>query len=188
MCLAFISTFAATSYVELSRGKKLNGEIVMYNDTSVTFKLEGSYQIMTIPVDKLLSGRLEDGSMLMVEDGKIIVRTKEELRYMKDLANYSQMQSPNYAIGKALKSTGAVSLGIGVPVLAAGIATCIAGNVGVTKYDLIERAQCAEASYYLLGTGAAMTIIGIPLYVHGKKMIELHFKYSGNSAGVAVNF
>jgi len=188
VCIMAVCSFAASSYIDLTSGHKLVGSIIMYTDSDITFMPEGAFQTMTIPVSRVQQGRLENGSQLMVENGKIVVRSKDELKYMKEQANYAKLQSPNYAIGKALKSAGSVSLAIGVPVFAAGLATCIAGNVGGTKYNLLERAQCAEASYYLFGAGAAMTIIGIPLYVHGNKLLEMHFKYSGNGAGVAVNF
>ena len=91
-------------------------------------------------------------------------------------------------IGKAFKTTGTVSLSIGVPCLAAGIACCTAGNVGGNRYNLIARAQCLEASYYLFGIGASLTIVGIPLYVQGKKIMDINITYTGNGAGVAVSF
>jgi hypothetical protein len=42
--------------------------------------------------------------------------------------------------------------------------------------------------YILTPMGAALTIVGIPLYVHGKKMLQLDIQYTGNGAGVALNF
>ncbi len=36
--------------------------------------------------------------------------------------------------------------------------------------------------------GAALTIVGIPLYVHGKRLGELSVKYEGIGAGITMNF
>lgn len=102
----------------------------------------------------------------------------------------------NAIIGKAFKTTGIVSLSIGVPCLAAGIACCTAGHVRpveTNRYgipfvsDLTISTRCLEASYYLFGIGASLTIVGIPLYVQGKKIMEMDITYTGNGVGIALN-
>lgn len=102
----------------------------------------------------------------------------------------------NAVIGKAFKTTGIVSLSIGVPCLAAGIACCTAGHVRpveTNRYgipfvsDLTISTRCLEASYYLFGIGASLTIVGIPLYVQGKKIMEMNITYMGNGVGIALN-
>ncbi len=98
-------------------------------------------------------------------------------------------------IGKAFKTTGIVSLSIGVPSLAAGIACCTTGHVLKSKSSGVDsiletlstRSQCLEASYHLFGIGASLTIVGIPLYIQGKKIMEMDITYTGNSVGIALN-
>ena len=96
--------------------------------------------------------------------------------------------NPNEVIGRAFLSTGGIALGIGLPCFAAGLATCIAGNVGVTTSNVVQKANCVEASYYLLGVGACLTIVSIPLIVHGKRITEMKINYTGNSVGATMNF
>jgi hypothetical protein len=48
--------------------------------------------------------------------------------------------------------------------------------------------KCAAAGYVLMPFGAAWTVVGIPLYVKGKYIAELNFNYTGNGAGIAMNF
>ena len=100
---------------------------------------------------------------------------------------------PNIAIGNALAKSGAVSLGIGVPCLAAGIALITAGHtMRVSKYGLINdvstKSQLLEAGYILFPIGASLTIIGIPLHIHGKKIIDMNFNYTGNGIGISMEF
>ena len=96
--------------------------------------------------------------------------------------------NPNEVIGRAFSSTGGVALGVGLPCLAAGVATCIAGNVGITTSNLKSKAECVEASYYLFGIGASLTIISIPLIIHGRRIADMEFNYNGNGVGTTVNF
>lgn len=125
---------------------------------------------------------------------------------------------PNQMIGEALKTTGTVSLAVGVPCLAAGVASLMYANflpnpvancttsaqlatagsglklITVEEYnnkvkDFTQKTHAAEmAGYILTPLGGALTIIGIPLYVKGNKMLQLNIQYTGNGAGVAVNF
>ena len=124
---------------------------------------------------------------------------------------------PNQVVGEALQTTGIVSLSVGVPCLAAGMACLMYANfvpnpmVGYTtiqaKADADSRLQyltldeykakaqaftasthAAEvAGYILMPMGGALTVVGIPLYLKGHKMV-LDIQYTGNGAGVAINF
>ena len=42
--------------------------------------------------------------------------------------------------------------------------------------------------YVLTPLGAALTIVGIPLYVKGNKIMQMDVKCSGNAAGLTLNF
>lgn len=96
--------------------------------------------------------------------------------------------NPNEVIGRAFLSTGGIALGIGLPCFVAGIATCVAGNVNVTTSNIEQKANCVEASYYLFGVGASLTIISIPLIVHGRRIADMKVNYTGNGVGTTVNF
>ena len=96
--------------------------------------------------------------------------------------------NPNEVIGKAFLSTGGVALGIGLPCFTAGLITCIVGNVGITDSNIKSKAECVEASYYLFGIGASLTIISIPLLVNGRRIADMKVNYTGNGVGTTVNF
>jgi hypothetical protein len=60
----------------------------------------------------------------------------------------------------------------------------------VTKLqDYNGRVRAAQnAGYLCTGAGAALTIVGIPLYCYGNHLMKLQINYTGNGAGVVVNF
>lgn len=124
---------------------------------------------------------------------------------------------PNVSVGQAIKNTGLISMSIGAPCVAAGLASLLYANLlpnpttGYTtsqslaaERDDLQYMSVSEyigkleeyngkvraannAGYLLTGAGAALTIIGIPLYCYGKKM-TLNVNYTGNGAGLALNF
>lgn len=125
---------------------------------------------------------------------------------------------PNVEIAKAMKTTGTVSLSVGVPCLAAGIGCLLYANFmpdptrGLTTNQAVanqyadrtyvtteeyiakltsyygKRDAASAAGYVLTPLGGALTIVGVPLYLQGKKILELNVNYTGNGAGVSVNF
>ncbi|MBQ3673261.1 MAG: hypothetical protein II928_02165 [Paludibacteraceae bacterium] len=124
---------------------------------------------------------------------------------------------PNVSVGQAIKNTGLISMSIGAPCVAAGLASLLYANLlpnPTTGYttsqalaeqnselqyisvgEYVNRLEtyngkvraANNAGYLLTGAGAALTIIGIPLYCYGKKM-TLNVNYTGNGAGLALNF
>lgn len=46
--------------------------------------------------------------------------------------------------------------------------------------------QCATAGCVILPFGAAMTIVGIPLFIKGQHLLDLKIDYTGNGAGLAL--
>lgn len=126
---------------------------------------------------------------------------RQQTQSQETVRQYVQIRTEgnvnNIAIGEAFEITGITALSIGVPCLAAGLSCCIAGHLLPleTNYygipyasDLAIRTRCLESSYYLFGIGASLTIVGIPLYVHGKKIMEMNINYTGNGAGLAFKF
>lgn len=189
--LVFVTNASAQNCtLKTTSGQTMQGTLIDATDSTVTFLLNETTQPLVLPASRIKSGTLPHKGKLLIEDGKIVIQTADDIKAArrKVIAN-----NPNYALGKELKVSGATSLGIGIPCLAAGLATCIAGNVMyVSKYsaasDLTTKSQLLESSYYLLPIGASLTIVGIPLYVGGKKIMEVNVNYTGNGAGLSMNF
>ena len=129
----------------------------------------------------------------------------------------TQAADPNVSVGQAIKNTGIISISVGAPCVVAGVASLLYASLlpnpttGYTtsqslaaERDDLQYMSASEyigkleeyngkvhaannAGYLLVGSGAALTIIGIPLYCYGKKM-TLNVNYTGNGAGLALNF
>ena len=126
--------------------------------------------------------------------------------------------NPNVELGKALENTGIISMSVGLPCVVAGVASLIYAEVlpnptsGFTTSQRLAKQDAnlqymstseyiskmegyngkvraaSNAGYLLTGAGAALTIIGIPLYCYGKHIMTLKVNYKGNGAGIALNF
>lgn len=125
---------------------------------------------------------------------------------------------PNVEIGKAMKNTGLISMSVGIPCVVAGVATLLYSEfmpnptAGYTTSQTMasqnKNLQYMSASEYiakledyngkkrtannagliLTSTGAALTIIGVPLYCYGMHIMTLNVQYTGNGAGLTLNF
>lgn len=199
--LVSLGAYAQNSSVKLANGETIIGDLVSVSDSMITLRLNGSQEI-TYTAAQVAHGKLPESQRILVRDGKIIQFSFGESKTTSSVSQPAQptsnapknIQDLNYEIGKALKDAGSVGIGLGIPCLAAGLATCIAGHVNKAKSrseigeTLTNNTKLLEASYYLFGTGAALTIIGIPLYVGGNKIMELNINFTGNGAGVTMNF
>lgn len=208
-----ISMFAENVKVLMTDGKEISGKLITYNESLLvlepnTFvKYEKSLKPTEVTYFEIEGiGRIYSKDGIFGIDESITQRQKLQSSATdsaKETSNgfwkrvlserHAKVQStlpsnPNEVIGRAFLSTGGVALGIGLPCLAAGLATCIAGNVGITDSNLKSKAECVEASYYLFGIGASLTIISIPLIVHGKRIADMNVNYTGNGVGTTVNF
>ena len=148
--------------------------------------------------DEVVSFIVEDVGRFFSKDGKFVfddsyevvkqAETSEE-QVSSPIVQKTGPATPNEVIGKAFKVTGTTALSIGVPALAAGaILTAIGHTDSKSVDETVTKSKCAEAGYFLLPAGAALTIVGIPLVVHGKRIMEMNINYTGNGAGVTVNF
>ena len=169
--------------------KKLTPEQVVYFEIESVGRFESKDGIFVL--DEKSVAQLESNEMSInaqkEKHNDFWQRAREEAR-VGYTGTRTIPSNPNEVIGRAFLSTGGVALGIGLPCLAAGLATCIAGNVGITVNNVEQKANSVEASYYLFGVGASLTIISIPLIVHGKRIAEMKVNYTGNGAGAAINF
>lgn len=211
-------------------GKVISGQFVNGSEELLTIKTSDQYVINKYGNDTI-SFRLEDlkevymyNQAFVPHEGTLVVKKSlgsiskpkpivtQEVEYIskgeKKVVYSSTPQHPNYAIGKALKSTGGVAIGVGVPCLLAGtILTAVGasatkvdlGNRYMSDKELIDKileignkktskGRMLTAGCVLLPIGASLTIVGIPLHVHGKKIMTMNFNYTGNGVGVGVEF
>jgi len=209
------SAMAEEVEIQTKDGKKHNGELRAKTDSTLTIYNRYTLRVYNFYADEIIEARTEQGNLFTVENGKIIGHSYEELLARKKAEEKIRMGNPNYAIGKALKSAGSVSLALGVPSMFVGCVLIAAGYskpnqlkqmtkekaagrpVDNTKYmklvtEVSENSEtysnCATAGVVLLPFGGALTVVGIPLYVHGKNILELAVQVSDNGAGVAVKF
>jgi len=194
-----ISVEAEQVNVLLTDGRTIEGELVMYNasllvlEPNTIVKYEKKLKpkdVLYFEIDGMGRFNSHEGIFEFDENAQNKEQEQEQLTEASTTKKQTKVipANPNEVIGKALISTGGVALGIGLPCLVAGVATCIAGNVNINASNMVQKANCAEASYYLFGIGASLTIISIPLLVHGKRIADMKFNYSGNGAGVSVDF
>lgn len=179
----FLVAAPASAQVPVARvvtidGKKIVGDYVTKNDSAVILRDWG--KLVSVPfntIDKMLL----QGETFLMRDGEFV-------KLERLSAARVHPSDPNDVIANAFRSTGGVALGIGVPCLVTG-AICLAiGKTGVTARNAIEKANLCTAGSILLPVGCSLTIIGIPLTIHGKRIMDMNVKTSGTSAGLALVF
>lgn len=203
-----ISVIAATSVtVHFYSGRSIEGDLVSRDDSTIVLTSDAlDNKELTIKAGPLVKDvRISGLGRFYVENGIFVADTKAQIKQEKQReqqAFYEQKMklmaaNPNEVIGKAFKTTGTVAMSIGIPSLVVGSILVAVGNTKqeINNANLSEaaeggawRGKCQTAGYVLMPLGAALTIVGIPLYVHGKQIAELNFNYTGNGAGVALAF
>ena len=202
-----ISAFAVTVNVTFNHGNNMEGQLVDLNDTALVirayFSATGDKEL-TIHPDRVNYFYISGIGRYNVVDGKFVPDAKAQAKLAKKQAEnaaHAQIVSeraanPNLVIGNALKKTGSVCLGVGIPSLLVGTILVAYGTTGTvdlpkTVEDAEKNAtkgKCATAGCVLLPMGVALTIVGIPLNVHGKRIAEMNINYTGNGAGLSFNF
>lgn len=198
--LAMSVTLNAAVSVLLTDGTTLKGKIISHDESLLVVEPNTfvKYQKKLQPAEVVYfvidnEGRFEskDGKFVLVEqvDASSVQNEPTTSVVTADPAPTVQAANPNVAIGKAFKSTGSVCMAIGVPSLVTGSILTIIGyrNIGnfanADKYSKIATAGCV-----LMPFGAALTVVGIPLYINGQRIADININYTGNGAGVSVNF
>lgn len=184
--------------VQLNSDHVIKGQLILRNDTSLI--IAPSYaKSQELKLDPAHAERFTISGIgtFISKDGKFIPtnQTQSKIKHIEDekafqAAHPYEQNDINMQLGKALKTSGDVALGVGIPCLAAGLACVIAGHT-MKVYGVnteVTRTEVKEAGYYLLPIGASLTIIGIPLHIHGKKIMEMNINYTGNGAGLALKF
>lgn len=182
---------AAKITVTLANAKNpIEGTVLSFSDTLVVMEPKSAPgKTFVLPPDKVKYFIISGIGKYYSVDGKFVPDEKTQAKLEKakqpEIERAYGINNLNEALAKAFKSTGGVCMGIGIPSLIAGSVLVGIGNSG----DLtVTKTKCATTGYVLMSTGAALTIVGIPLHVHGKRIAELNFNYTGNGAGLALNF
>lgn len=193
---------ATTVNVTFNHGNSVEGQLVDLNDTTLVirsyFSATGEKEL-TIHPERVNYFYISGIGRYNVVDGKFVPDAKAQAKLAKRQAENAahakvvseRAANPNLVIGNALKKTGNVCMGIGIPSALVGAILVGVGNSGTNTTDvekLKTKANCAAAGYVLLPMGAALTIVGIPLNVHGKRIAEMNINYTGNGAGLSFNF
>lgn len=198
---ALLSSVHATNVsVMFTNGQTIDGKLISYSDTSLVMEptfYQTKKQIEVKP-ERVRYFKISGVGDFFVQDGKFVPSDKTKAKLEKKQINQESLlaSNPNEVIAKAFKSTGGICIGIGVPSLIVGGILVGVGNSGVDTNgkaaDVAAKAKtkaaCAAAGYVLMPMGAALTIVGIPLHAHGKRIGELNVNYTGNGAGVSFNF
>lgn len=178
--------------VLLNSDHTLKGELLLRNDT--TLIIAPSYaNTQELKLDPAHVDRFTISGVgtFVSQNGKFVPtkQAKSKIEHIQTLHSYEQHEI-NVQLGTALKTSGDVALGVGVPCLAAGLACVIACHTMPVYREstTATRFKVQEAGYYLMPIGASLTIIGIPLHIHGKKIMEMNINYTGNGAGLALKF
>ena len=195
-----ISAFAATVTVSLTSGQSIDGSLISYDDTTLVLipAYYNSGQELKLFPQRVKYFTISGIGRFVSEDGKFVPTPKAQAKLdaLKEKKNTLAAANPNEVVAKAFKSTGGVCLGIGVPSLLVGTILVAYGNTGLIAMPKnveeaeknATKARCSAAGYVFLPMGAALTIVGIPLRVHGKRIGELNINYTGNGAGMSYNF
>jgi len=136
--ILFMADIVNAQFVTISttNNHTYEGEFISATDTTVTIKMDAIPQPFSIPSSRIMLGSFSDGSKLFVEDGKIVIRTRDELKQIATELDNKRMGDPNYAVGKAMKCVGNTSLIIGVPTLAIGT---ILLSYGISKQKKLKK-------------------------------------------------
>ncbi len=190
-----VSLMAQDVHVQFTNGKTIEGLLISYDvnvlviEPNTLVKYEKRITPSEVSYFEIIGvGRYNsiDGKFVFDETTRVI-QTQKSPTAEVSTTKATQPATPNEVIGKAFKTCGGVALGIGVPALAVGTILTAVGHASTsTPIDVMLR--CQQAGYYLMPIGASLTIIGIPLYVQGKRIAEFNFNYTGNGAGLAMNF
>lgn len=216
LAVSAIATFAQDPVkVTTSDGRLINGYFIDGTDSTYTIKCADSYIINKYGADTITFHMTDIRQVYMYNqayvpyEGKLVAKKSIASKHGTEAAALSydnkstiytsQPGDPNLVIGKALKSTGGVAIGVGVPCAVAGAILLAAGksaekslydtsNVSSTLKEGRKSSDLQLAGCILLPLGASLTIVGIPLYAHGKKIMNMNFNYTGNGVGVAMQF
>lgn len=197
--------------VTMVNNRNYNGKLISTTDSLLTIQWDKTFKPLDLPLSKILFAKV--GPKYFVNKDSVLteVNQDEYMQFLDEIINgYSIATSrlkekskdrsintskdPNLVIAKALKTSGASAIGVGIPVLAIG--TILTGygygskhylGHGVYAHNDTE-VNCQTAGLVMMGIGGGMTLVGIPLYCTGNKAMKVILYLQSNGAGLALNF
>lgn len=210
--ILFAITVNANEHIKVitNNGFVCDGKMVKGNSNSIIVKAnKHKYGADTLTFE------LKDIRRVIL-NGEDFVPYDDKLVAEKSLSSISLLSSSpikygyidhNYATGKALKSAGGVTIALGIPCVATGAGLLIASkqkvirdtedllNNSITTSNIFEYQQellrsndMYWAGVAIVSAGSLLTVIGIPLCVKGKKLMNLNCSLSYNNVGVTLQF
>ena len=181
----------------------IEGKILSFSDTLVIIEPKLAHgQSLEISPEKVKYLYIPSIGRYYSEDGKFVPDKKTQAKLEKTKITKIERElgvnNLNEEIAKAFKYSGGVCVGVGIASIIAGgalvgIGTSTAindsnGNDAELIKQVRSKLICVGVGGALIPMGAGLTIAGIPLIVRGKRIAELNFNYTGNGAGVSVEF
>ena len=202
MAMLAISANARVVNVYLLNGKTIKGELLSYNESELAIEPNSLVKYKrTLHPSEVEFFEIEGVGKCNSINGKFVFDESTKIIPVEEVVaelqpRKVQPSSPNEVIGQALKTIGGTCIGIGVPSLIVGTILVVYGNTDIVALPKtmdeanknVTKVKCSTAGCVLLPFGSALTIVGIPLHVHGKRIAELNVNYTGNGAGLAINF
>ena len=198
---AFVCSSIQATVVEIftKDGRSFKSGLVSASDTLLVVQPVNGATNTTLRItpDMVKYYILDRVARVDVVGGKFVPSEKaqEKLSHRQDKVEkrIDRASNPNTVISKAFKSTGSICLGVGLPTAIAGgvllgVGLSTSGSTAQHIENAATKAKCQMAGCVLLSSGAALTIVGIPLCVHGNRIAELNINYTGNGMGMAMNF
>lgn len=194
---------AQSTKITKKSGDIISGYYINSTDTTISIRFQVDkgghfeYDTMLVNISDVYNVRIGNKEIIP-EDGKLSYeksvkngRSKYlEWKFLEENTNKTQIY-PNVVIGQAFKTAGGVSIGVGVPCLALGTIFLVAGTSSSDSSNIntiLAKSRLATAGCVILPIGASLTIVGIPLFVNGKRIMNMNFNLTGNGAGVALQF
>ena len=169
LAVSAIATFAQDPVkVTTSDGKVISGYFVIGTDTTYTIKCTDHYITNKYGTDTITFRMADIREVYMYNktfvpyEGKLVAKKSVTSKLGTEVAIVSNGQQstiytskpgdPNYMIGKALKSTGGVAIGFGIPCIVAG---AILLAVGSTEPSINPNANSLSEILEIVNKGAS---------------------------------
>lgn len=214
--IAPLAVCAETVTVTTKDGAVTNGNFVDGTNSTYTISCKGD--TITFRMQDIYEVCMYDKIFVPVDGELVALKSAKKTDTQPTATNtyIARPANPNLVIGKAMKSIGGVSMGVGVPCMVAGAVMWAVGLNGTYSsmgdytnlitnagdYSMKEIVEMGNqsmeknkknttlmtAGICLTSVGGALTIVGIPLYVHGNKIMTMNLNYTGNGVGLAMQF
>ena len=214
LMLNFIGSVAASDtslYVILRdmTNREYRGSLVDINSESITIKSSTQYINQTFAISNLKYLRINDKTYISTRKSNENADLSIEINELRNSLSLdttitvnnmhsdsiiiasnnisSKFVDPNYVVGYRMRKVGLVCSSVGGVFAGVGLGCTIIGAVNMRDVETAKGYMISIGSA-LLVSGVSITVVGIPLVVEGKKIMDMKIQYTGNGAGVVFNF